>query len=58
MIQRYVKHLVVLIGLWVLSISRLTDSPELVVGVSMPFIGLVCAAISWQYAKIWNCQDQ
>ena len=50
--------LVALIGLWVLSISRLTDSPELVVGVSMPFIGLVCAAISWQYAKIRNRQDQ
>ena len=50
--------LVALIGLWVLSITRLTDSPELVVGVSMPFIGLVCAAISWQYAKIRNRQDQ
>lgn len=50
--------LVALTGLWVLSISRLTDSPELVVGVSMPFIGLVCAAISWQYAKIRNRQDQ
>ena len=50
--------LAALIGLWVLSISRLTDSPELVVGVSMPFIGLVCAAISWQYAKIRNRQDQ
>lgn len=50
--------MVALIGLWVLSISRLTDSPELVVGVSMPFIGLVCAAISWQYAKIRNRQDQ
>lgn len=50
--------LVALTGLWVLSITRLTDSPELVVGVSMPFIGLVCAAISWQYAKIRNRQDQ
>ncbi len=50
--------LAALIGLWVLSITRLTDSPELVVGVSMPFIGLVCAAISWQYAKIRNRQDQ
>lgn len=50
--------LAALTGLWVLSISRLTDSPELVVGVSMPFIGLVCAAISWQYAKIRNRQDQ
>ena len=50
--------LAALIGLWVLSITRLTDSPELVVGVSMPFIGLVCAAISWQYAKIRSRQDQ
>lgn len=33
-------RLVVLIGLQALSITRLTDSPELVVGVPMPLIDL------------------
>ena len=57
--------LVSMIGVWVLSISELVGglselagSPEFVVGLSMPFIGLVCTAISWQYEKVRNRQDQ
>ena len=57
--------LVSMIGVWMLSISELVGglkelagSPEFVVGVSMPFIGLVCTALSWQYEKVRNRQDQ
>lgn len=40
-------RLVILTGLWVLSVTRLADSLEFVVGAPMPFIGLVHTTINW-----------